>query len=182
MFICEHFFQQFTLAKISFRTKSFMTGFSIHQSTFHKLTTTLPLTKEVVPNASKITHVYSFLIIWGFAVYSWFCASFLLLFKGVKMHSKDMPQLVYNSGRLEYRGFFYQNQSHHDSSEITRQGRQTDNFYCLESLRTFCLLKQFMISRKNNYMLWCKEKKNTWEEITALMRLSFFEYYKLHSL
>lgn len=139
-----------------------MTGFSIHQSTSHKLTTTLPLTKEVVPNASKITHAYSFLIIWGFAVYSWFCASFLLLFKGVKMHSNDMPQIVYNSGRLEYRGFSYQHWSCHDSTEITGQGRQTDNFYCLESLSTFCLLKHFTIWRKNNYML-CKGGKKHME-------------------
>lgn len=72
-----------------------MTGFSIYQSTSHKLTSTLPLTKEVVPNASKIIHPCFFLILWGFTVYSWFCDSFLLLFKSVKMHSKDTMQLLY---------------------------------------------------------------------------------------
>lgn len=138
-----------------------MTGFSIHQSTSHKLTTTLSLTEEVVPNASKITHAYSFLIFWAFTVYSCFGVLFPFTVQGcenVQQRHNTACVQVYNSGRLKYRGFSYQHWSCHDSTETTRQGRQADNFYCLESLSTFCLLKHFDDLKKKQLYV-CKDKK-----------------------
>lgn len=138
-----------------------MTGLSIHQSTSHQLTITLSLTEEVVANTLKITHAYSFLIFWGFTIYSWFWGVFSFTVQECEnvqqRHDRACVQ-VYNSGRLKYRGFSYQHWSCHDSAETTRQGRQTDYFYYLESLSTFCLLKHFDDLKKKQLQA-CKDKK-----------------------
>lgn len=134
-----------------------MTGFSIHQSTSHKLTSTLPLTKEVVPNASKITHAYSFLILWGFTVYSWFCASFLLLFKGVKMHSKDTMELVY---KFMWSTEVSPTSTAHAMTQLKLPGKVGRQFLLFRRSQ-YILPSQVLFWFEEKTMICCVRKKNT---------------------